>query len=148
MDAAHPAVTGPEELAALAHAELAPTPWLTIGREQLVIFDRATFHAPSTNYRGPEEAGAIHGTHTLALLPPLFEQAVALRGFSAVVLGGFDRVRFPAPVQVGARVRARFRVDSVAEARGGHQCRIAATVEREDEEKPACVCDIILRLLT
>lgn len=141
------AVTGPEELAALAGTELAATSWLTIGREQVISFDEATFHGPSTNYGGAETAGAAHGTHTLALLPPLFEATVAIRGFSAVVLGGFDRVRFPAPVPVGSRVRVRFGVDSVGEARGGHQCTISATVEREHEERPACVCDIILRLL-
>lgn len=147
MGAPKLSATGPRELSALADDELPPTPWLTLGREQVVIFDAATFHGPSTNYDGPETATAAHGTHTLALMPPLFEQVVAIRGFRAVVLGGFDRVRFPAPVPVGSRVRVRFRVDSVTEARGGHQCRIAATVEREGADKPACVCDMILRLL-
>jgi acyl dehydratase len=141
------AITGPDELAGLTGAELGPTTWLTLDREQIVGFDEATFHAPSTNYAGAETAAAAHGTHTLALLPPLFEQTVAVRGFRAVVLGGFDRVRFPAPVPVGGRVRVHFRVEEVSPAGGGHQCRVSATVECEGESKPACVCDMILRLL-
>ena len=141
-----PRVTGGAGLETLVGARLEPSAWHTIGRREIGLFDEATFHRPSTNYRGADSAEAAHGTHTLALLPPLFEQAVAIEGFSAVVLAGFERVRFPAPVPVGARVRVRFEVESVSEARGGYECRVAVTGEREDEERPVCVCEMVLRL--
>ncbi len=102
--------------------------------------------APSTNYPGGEAAAWLHGGHTLGLLPPLFEQTVAVAGFGSVVLYGLDRVRFPAAVPIGARVRASFEVLAVAEAPGGVQCRVAAAVEAEDATKPACVAELVLRL--
>lgn len=110
-------------------------------------FDGATFHAPSPNYGGAEAAEFAHGTHSLALLPPLFEQAVAIEGFKAVLLAGFERVRFPAPVAVGSRLRANFSVTAVAVARHGYECRVAVTAELEGSAKPACVCEMILRLI-
>jgi len=144
--AVQPRVTGGPGLETLVGADLPPSEWLTLGRRELGLFDEATFHRPSTNYDGVDRAEAAHGTHTLALLPPLFEQAVAIEGFSAVVLAGFERVRFPAPLPVGSRVRVRFEVAGVAEARGGYECRVAVTGEREGGERPVCVCEMVLRL--
>jgi acyl dehydratase len=56
-------------------------------------------------------------------------------------------VRFPAPVPAGSRIRGRFRVDAVDDVPGGIQVTVAATVEREGEEKPVCVAELLLRLL-
>jgi acyl dehydratase len=61
---------------------------------------------------------------------------------------GVNRVRFPAPVPVGSRVRASFRVEEVEEVSGGEQARIAATIEREGGEKPVCVAELVFRFLT
>jgi acyl dehydratase len=60
---------------------------------------------------------------------------------------GVNRVRFPAPVPSGSRVRARFRIASVDEIEGGEQAVLEATVEREGGEKPVCVAELVLRLL-
>ena len=60
---------------------------------------------------------------------------------------GLNRLRFPSPVPVGSRIRASFLVDSVEELSGGIQAAIEATVEREGEEKPALVAELLLRLL-
>ncbi len=144
--AVQPRVTGGPGLETLVGMPLAPSGWLTLGRHEMTLFDEATFHGPSTNYEGADSAGATHGTHTLALLPPLFEQAVAIEGFEAVVLAGFDRVRFLAPVPVGSRLRVRFEVTDVSEARGGYECRVAVSGEREGEERPVCTCQMVLRL--
>lgn len=141
-----PRVTGGSGLQTLVGAHLEPSAWLTMGRREVVLFDEATFHGPSTNYDGAESAEAAHGTHTLALLPPLFEQAVAIEGFSAVVLAGFERVRFPAAMPVGGRVRVHFAVKSVTEARGGYECRVDVTGEHEGAERPVCVCEMVLRM--
>ena len=60
---------------------------------------------------------------------------------------GLNRVRFPAPVPSGSRIRARFRVESVEPVSGGAQATIAATVEREGHDKPVCVAELLLRFL-
>src|SRR5439155_4679156 len=60
---------------------------------------------------------------------------------------GLDRVRFPATVPAGSRVRASFRVEAVEAVAGGSQATIAATVEREDGEKPVCVAELLFRFL-
>ena len=69
------------------------------------------------------------------------------RGFALTVNYGVNRVRFPAPVPVGSRIRARFSVESVDEVPGGEQAVIAATVEREGGEKPVCVAELVVRLI-
>ena len=60
---------------------------------------------------------------------------------------GLNRVRFPAPVPSGSRIRAHFRVESVEPVSGGTQATIAATVEREGHDKPVCVAELLLRFL-
>jgi acyl dehydratase len=58
---------------------------------------------------------------------------------------GLNRVRFPAPVPSGSRVRGRFRVESVEEIEGGVQATLTATVEREGGDKPVCVAELLFR---
>jgi len=58
---------------------------------------------------------------------------------------GLNRVRFPAPVPSGSRVRGSFRVESVDEFDGGFQATMAATIEREGGEKPVCVAELVFR---
>jgi acyl dehydratase len=60
---------------------------------------------------------------------------------------GLNRVRFPAPVPVGSRLRSRFRVLTVEAVPGGEQLVVEATVEREGGEKPVCVAEAVYRLL-
>jgi acyl dehydratase len=69
------------------------------------------------------------------------------RGFALSVNYGVNRVRFPAPVPVGSRIHARFRVESVDEVAGGEQAVIVATVEQEGGEKPVCVAELVVRLM-
>jgi acyl dehydratase len=65
-------------------------------------------------------------------------------GGGMVVNYGVNRVRFPAPVPSGRRVRGRFRVTSVEEAAGGERATIEAHVECEDVEKPVCVAELVV----
>ena len=58
---------------------------------------------------------------------------------------GLNRVRFPAPVPSGSRVRGTFRVDSVDEFDGGTQATMTATIEREGGDKPVCVAEVVFR---
>ena len=141
-------VEGLAQLAGLVGEELPPTPWVVLDREDHLGYDAVTFHARSTNYPGGDAATMLHGSQLLAVGASLFERTIAIRGFRTAVLYGFDRVRFPAGVPIGARVRARFAVLEAAEvAGGGVQCRLKITVEAEDAVKPACVAEQLLRLV-
>jgi acyl dehydratase len=131
------------ELPRLVGTELPPTPWLTVTRGHLAQFDDSTFDGPSTNYPGAQDARTVHGTYTLSLTVPMWERAVGVRGAGGVVLYGFDRVRFPAPLFVGGRVRGRFSVRDVDDGPGGLRYRIAATVEVDGAAKPACVAELV-----
>jgi acyl dehydratase len=141
------AVSGAEGLRSLVGVALPPTAWTAMSRERHLAFDAANDHTVSTNYEGGATAGWIHGGHTLSLALTLFEQQVAVRGFGRVVLYGLDRVRFPAGVPIGARVRGRFVVRDVAAVAGGVQCRVEARVELEEQERPALAADLLLRMM-
>jgi acyl dehydratase len=60
---------------------------------------------------------------------------------------GVNKVRFPAPLPSGSRIRARFTVQSVDEVSGGEQGVVVATVEREGGDKPVCVAELVLRMV-
>ncbi|HEX5800217.1 MAG TPA: MaoC family dehydratase [Gaiellaceae bacterium] len=95
---------------------------------------------------GPFGTTIAHGFLTLSLVVPLFEEALPpLEGYALTVNYGLNRVRFTAPVPVGSRIRGRFRVEAVDEISGGEQLTVAATVELEGSEKPACVAEALFR---
>ena len=60
---------------------------------------------------------------------------------------GVNRVRFPAPLPSGSRIRGRFTVQSVDEVEGGEQGVVLATVEREGGDKPVCVAELVVRMM-
>jgi acyl dehydratase len=140
-------------IADLVGQELA-SDWLEITQARIDEFARATddpqwIHTdPVRAAEGPFGATIAHGFLTLSLVVPLFEQALpTLDGYRLSVNYGLNRVRFPAPVPVGSRVRARFVVEDVEEVSGGEQARVAATIEREGQEKPVCVAEALFRFL-
>lgn len=101
---------------------------------------------PARAAAGPFGTTIAHGFLTLALVVPLFEEALPpLEGYALTVNYGLNRVRFTAPVPVGSRIRGRFRVEAVDEIPGGEQLTVAATVELEGSEKPACVAEALFR---
>jgi len=79
---------------------------------------------------------------------PLFAEALpSLEGYGLTVNYGLNRVRFTAPVPTGSRIRGRFRIEAVDEVAGGEQATVAATVELEGADKPACVAEALFRFL-
>ena len=128
--------------------------WLAIEQARIDEFARATddpqwIHTdPVRAAEGPFGTTIAHGFLTLSLVVPLFEQALPqLEGYRLTVNYGLNRVRFPAPVPSDSRVRARFVVEDVEEVSGGEQARVAATIEREGQEKPVCVAEALFRFL-
>jgi acyl dehydratase len=136
-----------------AGAELGPTGWVEITQDRVNRFAAATEDAQwiHTNREraaeGPFGTTVAHGFLTLSLLPALWFELAGDTGRRVTVNYGVNRVRFPAPVPVGTRVRARFRVEEVTGVDGGEQARIAAAVEREGGDKPVCVAELVFRFL-
>ena len=137
----------------LAGAELGPSSWIDVTQERVDAFAAAT-DDPQWIHVDPERAAAgpfggtvAHGFLTLSLVVPMLDEVLPAIG-AATINYGVDRVRFPAPVPCGSRIRGRFRVQDVAEGAGGSQLRIVATIEREGGEKPVCVAELLVRILT
>jgi acyl dehydratase len=89
-----------------------------------------------------------HGYYTLSLVPMLSRQVFALEGFTFGLNYGLDRVRFPAPLPVGAKVRLTAKVASVKDIPGGAQTTMEMTLEREGGDKPVCVAETLVRMYT
>jgi acyl dehydratase len=78
----------------------------------------------------------------------MFAEALPpLDGYGMSLNYGLNRVRFTSPVPSGSRIRGRFRIEDVEDVPGGKQGRIAATIELEGQEKPACVAEALFRWL-
>lgn len=133
--------------------ELGPSRWVEVDQGRIDRFAAATEDSQwiHTNREraaaGPFGTTIAHGFLTLSLLPELWFEVAGDGGYDVTVNYGVNRVRFPAPVPVGSRVRASFRVQSVEPVDGGDQAQIAATVEREGHEKPVCVAELVFRLV-
>jgi acyl dehydratase len=133
--------------------ELGPTEWLEVDQERIDRFADATgdhqwIHVdPERAAEGPFGTTIAHGYLTLSLLPFLMSDALSLSGYRMGINYGVNKVRFPAPVPSGSRVRARFTVQSVEEVPGGEQGVILAVVEREGGDKPVCVAELVTRVL-
>ncbi len=136
-----------------AGEELGPSRWLEVTQERVDAFAAATEDAQWIHVNrqraaeGPFGTTIAHGFLTLSLLPELWFELAGDGGYRLTVNYGVNRVRFPAPVPVGSRVRAQFRVEEVVAVDGGDQARIAATIEREGETKPVCVAELVFRFL-
>ncbi|MFJ8111684.1 MaoC family dehydratase [Streptomyces sp. NPDC096132] len=140
-----------DEARSLIGVDLRPSDWLEVTAERIAAFADATgdhqwIHLdPVRAAAGPFGKPIAHGFLTLSLLPVLTPQIVRFDGFGMVVNYGTDRVRFPAPVPVGSRVRGTGRIESVTEVPGGIQVVMAVVIEIENNSKPACVVTSVSR---
>lgn len=142
---------GVEQIKALAGTDLGRSPWLEITQQRVDDFaDAADDHQwihvdPVRAANGPFHGTIAHGYLTLALVIPMFTELLEVRGMSMSVNYGLDRVRFPAPVRVGSKIRLAARVDQVEEFPNGVQMTLDFTVEIDGTGKPACVARPIYR---
>jgi acyl dehydratase len=133
----------------LVGAELGPTGWIDVPQERINVFADATddpqwIHVdPERAATGPFGTTVAHGFLTLSLCVPMLYEVLPPSG-GMLVNYGVNRVRFPAAVPSGSRLRGRFRVLSVETASGGERATIEATVECEGVEKPVCVAELVL----
>jgi acyl dehydratase len=133
----------------LVGLELGPTSWHEVSQERIDAFARATddpqwIHTdPARAAEGPFGTTIAHGFLTVALCVPMLYEVLPSSG-ATVVNYGTDRVRFPAPVPSGGRIRGRFRVASIEETAQGKRAVIEATVECEGVPKPVCVAQLVV----
>ncbi|MDX6286663.1 MAG: hypothetical protein QOG53_2148 [Frankiales bacterium] len=132
--------------------ELGHSDWLTIDQHRIDQFASATddhqwIHVdPERAEDGPFGTTIAHGYLTLALLPHLVGQIYTIDGARMRVNYGLNKVRFPSPVKVGARVRARSELIEATDVEGGVQVVVRSTIEVEGGERPACVAEHVGRV--
>jgi len=110
------------------------------GDRQWIHVDRARAEAES-----PFKATIAHGFLTLSLVSVLLRSSITITGVRMAINYGLNRVRFVTPVPTGSKVRGRFTLAAIEETGGGTQATWAVSVEREGEQKPACVAEWLVR---
>jgi acyl dehydratase len=148
-------VEGLEGLRDFVAKEVGPTEWLEITQDQIDAFadvsrDHQWIHVDPERAakESPFGTTVAHGNLTLSLIDHLRSQLFRQEGVTMGVNLGWNRVRFPAPVPVGSRIRARAEVTSVEEKGDGwYEVVTRFTVEREGGERPVCVAESVGRAL-
>jgi acyl dehydratase len=142
----------PGDLAAAVGRPLGASEWMLVTQERVDRFADATddhqwIHVdPERAKTGPFGGPIAHGYLTLSLVNRFLPQLLEVRGISMGVNYGVDRVRFPAPVRVGARVRGVGEIlEALPQKDGSVQAKVRVTVEIEGGGKPACVAETISR---
>ena len=139
------------DLPSVAGSSFGPSSWRAISQAEVSAYadlagDHNPVHLDEEFARGTPFGGTIvHGYLTLSLVVPLMAEVFEVTGASVGINYGLDRLRFPAPVPVGSRVRVRGEVLEVDEIPGGYQVHPRVTFEIEGAPKPACVADMVLR---
>ncbi|MEV4631540.1 MaoC family dehydratase [Micromonospora sp. NPDC049523] len=144
--------TSPAELLDAIGEPFGPGRWHPVDQERVDLFADATddhqwIHVdPARAAQGPFGATVAHGYLTLSLLPALVTELYRVDGVRMGVNYGLNRVRFPAPLRVGTRIRATARIAGVESVTGGLQVVTSVTVESEGGAKPVCVAETVSRL--
>ena len=145
-------VNGLEEITALAGADLGRTGWTEVTQERVNMFADATgdhqwIHVDAARAAAGPFGGTIaHGYLTLSMVIPLFGELLEVTGISMAINYGLNKVRFPAPVPVGSKIRLAARLAAVEPA-GDNAVQLTAdfTVEVDGGAKPGCVAQVIYR---
>jgi acyl dehydratase len=139
------------DLASLAGRHLGSSSWHRITQDQVDRFaeatgDRQWIHVDRRRARtGPFNGTIAHGYLTLSLGPVLLDEVIDVVGATRVINYGLNKVRFPAPVTTGSRVRLGAELREVDEVPGGLQAALELTFAVEGQEKPACVAEALFR---
>ena len=139
----------PHDLKDAVGKHLGYSNWLTMEQDRVNQFADATedyqwIHVDVERAKkGPFGGTIAHGYLTLSLVSYFIPQVLEVRGFEMAVNYGTNKVRFPAPVKVGSRIRGGAEVVSVEESKGGILSVVRVTVEIEGEERPACIAETV-----
>ena len=133
--------------------ELGVSDWVCVTQENINVFagvtrDHAAIHVePAVGAASPFGGTIAHGLYTLSLGPALGYEIADFTACGQNLNYGYDKVRFPAPLPVGSRVRLRLKLESVAEVPDGAKVRLSQTFEREGHRTPVCVADGLLYIV-
>jgi acyl dehydratase len=133
-----------------AGQDLGTSNWSVVTQERVDLFADATgdhqwIHVDRQRAASGPFGGTIaHGYLTLSLIPQLLAEVVEVTGAELAVNYGLNRVRFPAPLPTGSRVRASVECQAVRDVPGGHQAIFRISVEREGSDKPVCIAEQIV----
>lgn len=146
-------IEGIEEMKSLVGQEIGASDWFLVEQPRVNDFADATLDhqwihidADRASKESPFGGTIAHGFLTLSLLPRLASEAYQVKGkFKMGINYGLNRLRFPSPVPVGSRIRARFTLQSVEDVTGGYQVTLGVTVEVEGTQKPSLVAEWVTR---
>jgi acyl dehydratase len=140
------------ELPALKGSELGTSDWIEVTQDRVNLFADATddhqwIHVDAERAKAESPFGGpiAHGYLTLSLLIPMWSQVLTVTDSKMAVNYGLNKVRFPAPVPVGSKVRLTATLADVEELKGGYQLTVSAVIERENGDKPVCIAEPVLR---
>ena len=145
-------INGLEELKSMKGQELGVSEWHEVTQESINLFAEATrddqwIHLDEERCKKESPWGQTiaHGYYTISLAPHLLGQIMTVEGVQMGINYGINKLRFPSAVKVGSRVRARATLVDVSDVGNGVQGNIQVTFEIENEDKPACVAEVIYR---
>lgn len=143
-------ISGLAGLRSLVGVALEPTDWLHVDQDRVDAFAACTqdpqwIHVDVARARASEYGGTIaHGFLTLSLIPHLWEGHFIVLDIHHSINYGLDRVRFPAPLPVGSRIRGRFTITRATDIEGGLRVAMHVVIEREGHPKPVCIADALV----
>ena len=144
-------IDGIAGLLALVGKDLGKSDWRTMKFEDIVRFADATgdhqwIHTDVERAKkGPFGGPIAHGYFTLSIIPVLLRDVISVEGMRMGINYGLNKLRFPAPVPIGSKIRANVTCASVEEVSGGLQGTFDVTVEVDGQDKPGCVAQVIYR---
>ena len=147
-------INGLEELKAAEGETLGTSDWHEVTQQDINTFadvtgDHQWIHVDPERAKETPFGGTIaHGYYTVALAPMFGAQVMTFEGFAFALNYGLDRVRLPAPMPVGGKVRCTIRLAEVTDIPGGAQVKFEHTFEREGGDKPVCVSEALARFYT
>ena len=143
-----------ESLKGLVGREIAITDWFEVAQERVQQFaeateDRQWIHLDNDRARKDSPYGTTiaHGFLTLSLVSHFSKQALQIQNGARMIINyGLNRVRFPAPVPVGSKIRARFTLQSLKDVGNASEAVFSVVVEVQSQPKPACVAEWVIRI--
>jgi acyl dehydratase len=146
-------VDTPGSLKELVGKEIGVSNWFLVAQERIMQFaeateDRQWIHVDPQRAQkeSPYKGTIAHGFLTLSLISHLMKEAFQIRGGIRLAVNyGLNRVRFPAPVRTGSRIRARFTLLGLKDLAGSYEATFSVTVETEGSDKPCCIAEWIVR---
>ena len=145
-------ISGLDELRRAEGEDLGVSDWYEVTQQAVDDFaavtgDHQWIHVdPERAAQTPFGGTIAHGYYTLSLSPMLSDQIFALEGFAFAINYGLNKVRFPAPLPVGRRIRMHARLSALEDVPGGAQMTLVFTFELEGGDKPVCVAEEVARV--